>query len=447
MTTAPRARPRRRATLISAAALALGAGALAPACHRDIRLLPLAGEEGGAGSGVDGAAGIGGAGIDGAAGAGGTAGGGVVCAGSLGPPIMLPTATGPVCASTLEQRGHSFGLCTCQDLMLGSQLRTDAFDSTDPNFNDDQMSSAVGIDGALSIEANGPELRAGGAIYVADTGGVYAAGPLEAGASFRSNGPLTMLSANASFSSDAFVNGVISGQVQVDGTLHVPTTADLGPQVQAKSVVTGAVSVSPPCDCTAGSAGFVDLLSAMKTASTSNNDAAARLDPDALFMVQISQTVDLSCGTYYLSQIQASAPVTLAVHGRALLVVAGDVKVMGGDLAVNLDAGAELDLLVGGWLLVSGGGTIGAPAAPARFRIWVAGTDADSVVFNGQPTIAAVIHAPTTTITATNGLTISGSLLTQSLILGGNSQSYVHYDRAILKAGASCGEMPASAVP
>ncbi|HEY6475523.1 MAG TPA: hypothetical protein VI456_03015, partial [Polyangia bacterium] len=209
----------------------------------------------------------------------------------------------------------------------------------------------------------------------------------------------------------------------------------------------GAVSVSPPCDCTAGPDGFVDLLSAMKTASTLNNDATAGLDPNALSNVQISQTVDLDCGTYYLSSMVAFAPVTLAVHGRVLLVVAGDVKVQGGDLTVVLDSGAELDLLVGGWLLVSGGGTIGAPAAPARFRIWVAGTDIDSVVFNGQPTVAAVIHAPTTTITATSGLTISGSLLTQSLILGGNSQSYVHYDRAILKAGASCGEMPSSDVP
>jgi hypothetical protein len=127
--------------------------------------------------------------------------------------------------------------------------------------------------------------------------------------------------------------------------------------------------------------------------------------------------------------------------------VQGDVNVQGGDLAVSLDAGAELDLVVGGWLLVSGGGTIGAPAAPARFRMWVAGTDAQSVVFNGQPTIAAVIHAPTTTVSATNGLTISGSLLTQSLFLGGTSQSYVHYDRAILKAGAACGEMPASVIP
>jgi hypothetical protein len=356
---------------------------------------------------------------------------------------MLPTATGNVCASTLEERGHGFALCTCGDLMLGSQLRTDAFDSSDSSFNDDQLSSAVGIDGALSIE-NNAELRGGGAIYVAGTAGVYAAGTLEASASFRSSGPLTMLSANASFQSDAFVNGLISGQVQVDGTLHVPAMVDVGPEVQAKSVVTEAVSVSAPCNCNSG---FVDLVTALNTAMATNDDAAAGLDPNAFSNVQISQTLDLSCGTYYLSSLQANAPVTLAVHGRALLVVHDDVKVMGGDLTVNLDAGAELDLVVGGWLLASGGGTIGAPAAPARFRIWVVGTDAQSVVLSGQPTIAAVIHAPTTTVTATNGLTISGSLLAQSLILGGTSQSYLHYDRAILQAGVSCGEPAAAVVP
>ncbi|HEY4395935.1 MAG TPA: hypothetical protein VGP64_17850 [Polyangia bacterium] len=445
MTPAPPARPSRSAASLPIAALLVTVAA--PACHRDIHLLPLADADGGARTGVGGAGVGGAAGIGGAAGDSGVAaadGGGITCAGGLGPPIMLPTATGMVCASTLEQRGHLFGLCTCQDLILGSQLRTDAFDSTDPHFNDDQMSSAVGIDGALSIDANGPNLRAGGAVYVAGTAGVYAAGSLEAGASFRSNGPLTMLSANASFQSDAFVNGLISGQVQIDGTLRVPQTADVGPQVQANSVVTEAVSVSAPCDCNGG---FVDLLGAINTAAGSNNDTAAGLDPNSFGKVLISRTLDLSCGTYYLSSLQASAPVTLAVHGRALLVVQGDVNVQGGDLAVSLDAGAELDLVVGGWLLVSGGGTIGAPAAPARFRMWVAGTDAQSVVFNGQPTIAAVIHAPTTTVSATNGLTISGSLLTQSLFLGGTSQSYVHYDRAILKAGAACGEMPASVIP
>ncbi len=434
MIAAPRARPSRRATPILAAALALAAGAAAPACHRDIRLLPLADEEGGAGAGVTGVGGAAGAGVDGATG--GAAGAGMISCSGLGPSIMLPTATGLVCASALEARGHRFGLCTCDAFALGSRLRTDAFDSTNSNFND-EVSAAVGIDGVLTTTA---ELRAGGAIYVAGAGGVYAADHLQAGASFQSNGPLTMLQSNADLLANASVNGAISGEVQVGGTLQVPTTADVGPQVQADSVVAGAVSVTPPCDCA-----DIDLQSAMRTAMMTNNDAAAGLDPNAFTTTQVSQTLDLYCGTYYLSSMQPTAPITLAVHGRVLLAVMGDVRLQGGGLTVNLDPGAELDLLIGGWLTTAGGGTIGAPAAPARFRIWIAGTD--SVTFDDQPTVAAVIHAPDASITAPDGLTISGSLLAKSLILGGNSQSFLHYDRAILSAGVPCGEPAAAVVP
>jgi hypothetical protein len=433
MTVKARVRPGRRAVRVSIAAILLLAFAVvAPACHRDIHLLPPEGFDGGAGA-------LGGAGIGGAAGggAGGTAGGGVTCAGGLGPSITLPTATGAVCAAALEERGHRFGLCTCADLTLGTGLRTDAFDSTDSSFNRETW-AAVGINGALTT-TKGAELRAGGAIYVAGSAGVSAAEHLQAGASFQSNGPLTMLSSSADLLFNASVNGAISGQVQVGGILQVPTAADVGPEVQADSVITGAVSVTPPCDCTG-----IDLQGALTMAMTTNNNAAAGLDPGA-FNSAVSQTIDLTCGTYYLSSMQPRAPITLAVHGRALLAVMGDVQLPGGGLIVNLDAGAELDLVIGGWLLVSGGGTIGAPAAPARFRIWIAGSD--SVTFDDQPTVAAVIHAPLATVTATNGLTISGSLLAKSLILGGDSESGLHYDRAILQAGVPCGEPAAAVVP
>ena len=59
---------------------------------------------------------------------------------------------------------------------------------------------------------------------------------------------------------------------------------------------------------------------------------------------------------------------------------------------MNLDPSAELDLLIGGWFTTERRGTIGAPDAPARFRIWIAGTE--SLVFDDQPTVAAVVHAP-----------------------------------------------------
>src|SRR5579863_1729010 len=222
MSAAPRARP--NGSWVTAAVLAASVALGASACQRDIRLLALD-------DGVAGEGGAAGAGFDGAAGAGGAAGATSVCSG-VGAPIMLPTTAGAACAATLEQRGHLYALCTCDTLSLGARLRTDSFDSSNSG-GDDGVSAAVGINGALQT-VMGAELRAAGAIYVAGNGGVSASEHLQAGASFRSNGPLAMLSSNADLLADAYVVGAVSGSVRVSGTLHVPTTAAVGDR---KSVV------------------------------------------------------------------------------------------------------------------------------------------------------------------------------------------------------------------
>jgi hypothetical protein len=99
--------------------------------------------------------------------------------------------------------------------------------------------------------------------------------------------------------------------------------------------------------------------------------------------------------------------------------------------------------LIGGRLTMSGGGTFGAAAAPARFRVWIAGSS--SVVLDDQPSVSAVIHAPGAALSASGGLALYGSLLTRSLSLGG--ESTLHFDRAALAAGAACGEPPSDVPP
>ena len=434
MSAAPWARP--RASWTPAATLAAVFILEASACHRDIRLLPA--DEGSAG--VGGAAGAGLGGAAGTAGASGAAGAAVACSG-LGDPIKLPTTAGATCAAALEQRGHSYALCACDTLnLLAARLRTDSFDSSNSG-GDDGVSAAVGINGSLQT-VMGAELRAGGAIYVAGNGGVRASEHLQAGASFRSNGPLAMLSSNADLLADAYVVGDVSGSVRVSGTLHVPATAAIGPDVDATVDREAVYPIAAPCDCDSNSADFVDVAGAIATAMTDNGDAAANFGPAALSNVLTATQLTLGCGTYYLDSIGATtAPVTLVVQGHALLAVQGSVT-LGGGLTVTLKPSAELDLLVGGWFTTSGG-TVGAPAAPARFRIWIGGTE--SVVFDSQPTIAAVIHAPGAAATASSGMTLSGSLLVKSLSLG--VDSLLHYDRAILSAGVPCGETAAMAVP
>jgi hypothetical protein len=238
---------------------------------------------------------------------------------------------------------------------------------------------------------------------------------------------------------DAFAGGDIQGIIIVGGTLHIdPGAVDALAVIAASYTVTEPVSVAPPCDCGAGT---VDVGAAIAAAVATNDDAAAGFGPDRLAAVTTSTLLDIPCGTYALSSIDAQQSLFLAVHGRALLAVSGDVVLRAG-FTVTLDPGAELDLLVGGRLLTSGSTSIGS-MTPARFRIWVAGSQ--TVVFDDDPTVGAMIHARDAQVTASSGLELQGGLFARTLTAG--AQVNVHFDQAVFSAGASCGEPTATAVP
>jgi hypothetical protein len=405
-------------------------------CQRDINLLspPDGGSAGSGGRGGSSAGGAGGSGTGGTSGTSG-AGGALACSG-LGPPIVLPTSTGAPCAAALASRGHRFLLCSCGDMTAPARIRSDAFDSANPAIIDD-TAAAYGVNGSLNAIG---EMRSSGAFYVAGAGGVTAATDFRTGTSLRVGGPMTMTSNdNADIGGDAYINGNVTGNVRVSGTLHVPAGATLGTGVEKGALVNEAVAVPMPCDCRAN---FVETTDAITAAAASNADAALGLSPTELESVLLPKIIELSCGSYYLTSIDATAAVTLVVHGRALLAVAGDVTIRNG-FAVQLDPSAELDLLIGGRLATQNGGTFGATIAPARFRVWIAGTT--SVVFDGAPWIGAVVHAPSAAVTAADGLPLSGSLLAGSISIGADSM--LHYDRAILEAGTICGEPAAAIVP
>jgi hypothetical protein len=406
-----------RAAAIRLALVALALARPASGCWRDVKLLP--GPPGDGDGSVDRRA---------------ETGGPTACT-DPGDPVVLLTAAGPTCAAALGARGHRFVLCSCETMTVSARIRTDAFDSRDPTMEDD-VAAAVGIGGALQSTA---EIRAGGALYVAGAGGVRASDHLETTRSLRVGGPLAMLSSTADIETDAFIAGDVTGDVRVRGTLHVPTTATVNPGAEAGAVTREPVAVPTPCDC---SAGFADVAGAIAAAAAAHGDDAARFSPDALAAVTAPARLDLPCGAFYLTGIDTGAAVTLAVHGRALLAVGGDV-VLRGPVGVELDPSAELDLLVGGRLAAAGGHTLGVPASPARFRIWIAGSS--SVVLDDGPTVGAVIHAPEAPLTAPGGLTLYGSLLARTVGLG--AESMLRFDRAILAAGAACGAPAAEIVP
>lgn len=395
------------------------------ACSRDVNLLPNR-IDGGGGSGSDSITGN-------------DTGTNPACSG-IGDPIKLPAAAGPTCAAALATRGHRFAICACDAATAPARIRSDSYDSSAAIAAYEESDSAFGFNGNLTANA---EMRAGGALYVAGAGGLVALNaPIRTMGSLRVGGPLTMSGDQADVGGDAFVAGNATGDIRISGALHTPSSATVDSQVQADNgIVREPVSVGAPCDCSSGAAGFVDIAGAITSAAGHNDDAAINLSPAVLASVTNATMVPLPCGTFYLSSISAEAEVTLMVHGRTLLAVGGDATFNSG-LSVQLDPSAELDLLVSRHLTVSGA-AFGASAAPAHFRVWVAG--ADSVTFDNAPPVYAVVHAPAAQVSAPAGLPLSGSLLARAISI--NADTMLHYDRAVRAAGGVCGEPLAAPVP
>jgi len=408
--------------------LLLAVPGIAPSCGESGHLLGRAGGGAGGTTIADGS-------IGGQGGAdGGDAGDAkpLACSG-LGPSVTLPAAAGTVCASALTTREHRFALCSCDSMNLTAPIYTDAFDSSGAAIGA-QPPAAIGVDGDLQAT----KVQAFGSVYVAGPGGVSASDRIVSLASLRVAGPTGPASGLFDIGEDAYVGGAPQGLFIVVGTLHVAPGADLsGASVNAAAVVREPVSVPPPCDC----GGTVDVAGGIAAAMRANDDVAAGFAVDRLAAVTTSTLLDIPCGTYALSSIDTRAALVLAVHGRALLAVAGDVVLRGG-FTVTLDPDAELDLLVGGRLLTSGSNAIGS-MTPARFRIWVAGSQ--TIVFDDDPNVGAVVHAAGAPVTASSGLELSGALFAKTLTAG--AQVNVHFDQAVFTVGASCGEPTATAVP
>jgi hypothetical protein len=398
---------------------------IAPACGESGHLLGRAGAQpGDAATGGDGGATDGSG--DGAR---------VACSG-LGPPVMLPWPGGSACASALTARHHRFALCACDSLNATFPLYTDSFDSSGAVIGA-QPAAAIGIDGDLQAST---VVQARGSVYVTGAGGITSSDRIVSLGSLRVSGPTRALPGSVvDVLQDAYAGGDLQGLIILGGTLHVDPGANTAlAQIYAENIVSEPVSVAPPCDCGPNA---VDVAGAIAAAVRVNDDAAAGFTPDRLAAVTSSTLLDVPCGTYALSSIDTHSSLVLAVHGRALVAVAGDVVLRAG-FTVTLDPGAELDLVVGGRLLTSGSNAIGS-LTPARFRIWVAGSQ--TVVFDDKPNVGAVVHAPGAPVTASSGLELSGALFAKTVSAG--ARVNVHFDQAIFSVGASCGEPTATAVP
>lgn len=349
------------------------------------------------------------------------------CSGT-GAPIRL----GQSCAATLAANSLRHALCSCSSIVLPGDLTTESGPPMPgPGPGPMTPSAAVGTDGSLQVAGL---VQVAGAAIAASSSGMTFNRSASVFGSLHSGGAVSATQFLA-VGDDAFVGGDLLGRVDVGGALHVAPTATVGPAVSAATIVREPISVAPPCDCTTPA---LDVATLVGAAASSNDDATISLASDALTATTAATTLDLPCGQYYLSSIGAVATVELRVHGRAALFVRGDVTV-GAGLRVTLDAGAELDLVVGG-SITARGGTVGA-TPPSSLRLWIGG---GTVRLGSGVGLAAVVYAPAAALVAEGPLTASGALFVGSV--SSNDDVTVRFDANVLDGGSECGDAPPAPV-
>jgi RHS repeat-associated protein len=315
----------------------------------------------------------------------------------------LGVDAGSSCTGALAQATFTYGLCACTTLQASNSLTTDGFDST-KGAPDGGLGGNVGANAAVSwstASSIGGTLWTPGNVTSSNPsivrGDLHLGGTLGGGATFTVDG-------------NAFDVNALPGNAKVLGT------------------VSKVSSVATPCDCT----NVVPVASITAAHRASNNDNSTIGLPPTVAVGNNPARIDLPCGNYYLSQINAAQALTIAVHGHTALYVDGNLNASG-DLAVQMDPAATLDLFVAGTFNASNGLTLGSTSDPAHCRAYVAGA-----TFNvsGSATMGCNVYAPEAQVSLANGSTTFGAIFGKSIQANGNAT--VHYDTSVASASGEC---------
>jgi len=377
-----------------------------------------------------------------------------------GAPLRVGDGREEPCLGDLAAASFARALCACGDVTVTptGALAVDGIDSR--TGAPDAEGGSLGANGA--IRARGP-LDARGNIITSDTVNVSATTTI--GRDLRAAG--LVAAASLGIGRDAYLASLPggAGTVTVAGTLHLPSRCDAVPaSLRAADCVEEPVARDAPCRCEPFD--IEDTIDARSDPSR-NDDLAAGLSPDVLAGPGASGRLDLPCGVYRLSRIEAGGPITVAAHGRVVLIVSESI-LADAPIAFVPDPGATLDVLVGGTLLARAPLRIGAPERPASTRLWVGGScaeadetcasDADccaadctagrcvgddavrwSIDVGPTESVAALVGAPGG-IVRLRGAAVTGGVLAEGVVAEGAAS--IWHDRAVEAVAEGCTPPP-----
>jgi hypothetical protein len=353
---------------------------------------------------------------------------------STGPVVTVGTGTSShqECTGQIAQTTFLNALCTCGDTKLVGYLNTRAFDSSQGSYDPSSNlgGGAVGINGAFSVGAGDTDI--GGSLSIAGPQSLNFTGYLRVGGDLRLAGASTV-TGYTEVDRDAWFGGSFTdlGPLKVKRNLHSSGSVFAIPTTVSGQTVPGAVSISPPCPCSASD--FLDVAAIVADGQAHNDNAANGISPDALKNVLLNAELTLPCGRTYLSEISGVGQVTVHVTGRAAVFVGGSVNALGA-LSFKLENSGELDLFVAKDLILTGSCSFGDKSRPAGARIYVGGSGEVSLF--GSAGFVGNVYAPHSKVSAVGYADVYGSIVAGEF----DSPGYAHfvYDRAVTTAGSSC---------
>jgi hypothetical protein len=295
---------------------------------------------------------------------------------------------------------------------VSAPLVTDAFDSTQMAYKPGQVGGGVGVDHDVTHWSQA--VTVGGTLWVAG------------GGSYKSSGPASEIKGDMHLAGDWAASSAftVDGSAYVTGTLSGATV---------KGMTSKPASVPPACDCAPTKlVPVVDIVVAHRPPN--NDNAIINLPANVFESPAAPLRLDLPCGNYYLTNINTSQALTIAVHGRTALYIDGIVN-PSAPLAFVLDPTAELDIFIAGTIKSSQTLVIGSPNYPALSRTYVGG--ADKLTFSQDVRIGGEFYAAQSQLVDWSAKNeIYGSVFAGNF--KSSQQTTIHYDRGVLRAGGSC---------
>jgi hypothetical protein len=228
----------------------------------------------------------------------------------------------------------------------------------------------------------------------------------------------------------------VSG-VTIGGKAYLPVGATVSPAPKG-GVVNGPVSFPPPCDCKMDQ--LVPVTAMVTAHATMNDNASIGLNANVLASPGAPSRLDLPCGSYYLTSINPSVPVTIWAHGQTALYIGGNIS-SSDDLAFGVDPTGAFDVFVAGTVNTSAKFTFGSPNYPALTRAYFGSTN--GVSFSSDANINGEMYAAFGPVDWSAGTDAYGSVFAGNF--NASAETRIHYDLGVLQAGNSC--PPAGGTP